>query len=114
MKTILTNKDNDLYLDINNNLALGEGLEAGANISKNAVLVTLGECLFNTTKGIPYFENIFNYFPLVDLFQAAIIRTVESLPFVNRTSNFQYKQENGIFSYSVTENTDLGDIQLNG
>ena len=114
MKTILTNKDNDIYMDASGNLAIGEGLTAGANISKNAVLVTLGECEFNTTKGIPYFETIFADYPLIDLFQAAIIRTVESLPFVNRASNFQYSINNGVFSYSVKENTNLGDIIING
>lgn len=114
MKTILTNNKNDIYLDAGNNLAIGEGLTAGANISKNAVLVTLGELEFNTTGGVPYFETIFNDFPLVDLFQAAVIRTVENLPFVTRTSNFSYSVNNGVFSYSVIEHTDLGDIVLNG
>lgn len=114
MKSILTNKDNDLYLDASKNLAIGEGLEAAANVSKNAVLVNYGECEFNTTVGVPYFDTIFNDFPLIDLFQAAIIKVLEQLSFVQRTFNFEYKQDGNIFSYSVTEKTDLGDIQING
>lgn len=114
MKTILTNKDNDLYLNSSGNLAIGEGLEAAANVSKNAVLVNYGECEFNTTVGVPYFDTIFNDFPLIDLFQAAIIRVLERLNFVQRTLNFNYSQNDGIFSYSVTEKTDLGDVQING
>lgn len=114
MKTILTNKDNDLFLDANGNLAIGEGLEAAANVSKNAVLVNYGECEYNTTIGVPYFDTIFNDFPLIDLFQAAIIRVLENLDFVKRTLNFNYSEKNGVFSYSVTEKTDLGDIQING
>ena len=114
MKSILTNKDNDIYLTSGGNLAIGEGLEAAANVSKNAVLVNYGECEFNTTIGVPYFDTIFNDFPLIDLFQAAIIRVLESLDFVQRTFNFEYKQDGNIFSYSVTEKTDLGEIQING
>lgn len=114
MKSILTNKDNDLYLTANNNLAIGEGLEAAANVSKNAVLVNLGECEYNTTVGVPYFDTIFNDFPLYDLFQAAVLRVLENLSFVDRTFNFNYTDNNGVFSYSVTEKTNLGDIELNG
>lgn len=114
MKTILTNKDNDIYLDASGNLAIGEGLQAAANVSKNAVLVNYGECEFNTEKGVPYFDTIFNDFPLIDLFQAAVIRVLENLPFVQRTFNFEYEQSNNVFSYKVTEKTDLGDIQING
>lgn len=114
MKTILTNKDNDLYINSSGNLAIGEGLEAAANVSKNAVLVNYGECEYNTTVGVPYFDTIFNDFPLIDLFQAAIIRVLENLNFVQRTYNFNYQEKNGVFSYSVTEKTDLGDIQING
>lgn len=114
MKTILTNDNNDIYLDAGDNLAIGEGLKAGANVSKNAILVNYGECEFNTDVGVPYFETIFNDFPLIDLFQAAIIRVLENLPFVQRTSNFEYEINNNTFSYTVTEKTDLGDITING
>ena len=114
MKTILTNQNNDIYLDAGGNLATGEGLDAAANISKNAVLVNYGECEFNTTIGVPYFDTIFNDFPFIDLFQAAVIRVLERLNFVQRTLNFNYSLKNNIFSYSVTEKTDLGDIQING
>lgn len=114
MKTILTNENNDLYLDASGNLAVGEGLKAAANVSKNAVLVNYGECEYNTSIGVPYFDTIFNDYPLIDLFQAAIIRVLENLSFVQRTLNFNYTETNGVFSYSVTEKTDLGDIQING
>lgn len=114
MKTILTNKDNDLYLDAGGNLAIGEGLEAAANVSKNAVLVNYGECEFNTTVGVPYFDTIFNDFPLYDLFQAAVVRVLERLEFTDRTYNFNYTDNNGVFSYSVTIKTNLGEILING
>lgn len=114
MKTILTNKNNDIYINASGNIAFTDGLEAAANVCKNAVLVNYGECQYNTDNGVPYFDTIYNDFPLIDLFQAAIVRVLDNLSFVQRTSNFEYKQEQKTFLYTVKIQTDIGDITLNG
>ena len=114
MITISTNENNDIFTDTTGNISTSLDIKALANVSKNKVLTTLGEPEYNQTDGIPYFETIFTDTPKIDLFQAAVIDALELLDEVQRVSNFEYSQNNGIFSYSLTETTTYGNIQLNG
>lgn len=114
MITIATNSDNDIYVDSTGNLAMKTDIEALANVSKNVVLTNLGEPEYNTEYGVPYFETIFTDTPKIDLLQAAQVAILENLNDVNRVSNYEYEQENGVFSYSLVEHTTFGDIQING
>lgn len=114
MITITTNEINDFYIDSRGNIATSEDIEALANVSKNKVLTNLGEPEYNQQDGIPYFETIFTDTPKIDLFQAAVVKSIESLDDVQRVSNFEYTVNNGVFSYSLIEKTSYGDIQING
>ena len=114
MITITTNKNNDIFVDATGNLATKNDIEALANVSVHTVLTALGEPEFNQTDGIPYFQTIFTDTPQIELFQAAIISALESLESVQRVSDFEYTQNNGVFSYSLKEHTIYGDIVLNG
>lgn len=114
MITISTNENNDIFLDSSGNIATSTDINALANVSKNKVLTTLGEPEYNQLDGIPYFETIFTDTPKIDLFQAAVIDTLESLDEVQRVTNFDYEQNNGVFSYSLIEKTTYGDIELQG
>lgn len=114
MITIATNSDNDIYRDSSGNLAMLTDINALANVSKNVVLMTLGEPEYNQLDGIPYFETIFTDTPKIDLFQASQIAALEALPDVNRVSNYEYNQDNGVYSYSLVEHTTFGDIKING
>lgn len=114
MITISTNENNDIFLDSSGNIAKSTDINALANVSKNKVLTTLGEPEYNQLDGIPYFETIFTDTPKIDLFQAAVIDTLESLDEVQRVTNFDYEQNNGVFSYSLIEKTTYGDIELQG
>lgn len=114
MQTISINQDNDIYLDTSGNLAITLDINALADISKNKVLTNLGEPEYNVLNGIPYFDTIFTDTPKIDLFQAAIIETLEKTDEIERISNFDYKQDDGVFSYSLIEHTTYGEINLNG
>ena len=114
MQTISINSNNDIYLGTNGNLAITQDINALADISKNKVLQNYGEALYNTLQGIPYFETMFTDNPKIDLFQAAVIETLENTDNIQRISNFDYTQENGVYSYSLIEHTTFGDITLNG
>lgn len=114
MITISTNENNDIFIDSTGNIATSEDIQALANVSKNKALTTLGEPEYNQLDGIPYFETIFTDTPKIDLFQAAMINSMESQDEVQRVSNFEYTVNNGVFSYSLTEKTTYGDISING
>lgn len=114
MQTISINQNNDIYLDASGNIALTVDINALADISKNKVLTTLGEAEYNQLAGIPYFETIFCDTPKIDLFQTAIIETLENTENIERVTNFDYTQNEGVFSYSLTEITSYGNIELQG
>lgn len=114
MLSFLTNSNNDIFIDSSGNLAIGQNINALANVSKNKILTTLGEPQYNQLDGIPYFETIFCDTPKIDLFQASQIEALESLEHVNKVAKYDYTQENGVFNYVVTIDSDFGEIQLNG
>jgi len=114
MITIATSENNDIFVNASGNLATSLDINALANISKNKVLTTLGEPEYNQLDGIPYFETIFTDTPKIDLFQAAVVDTLEILENVQRVSNFDYTQNNDVFSYSLLETTTYGNITLEG
>lgn len=114
MITISTNSNNDIFINSSGDISTSVDINALANVSKNKVLTNYGEPEYNQLEGIPYFDTIFTDTPKIDLFQAAIVKSLESLDDVNRVSNFDYSQNNGIFSYSLIEHTTFGEVQLNG
>ena len=114
MITIATNENNDISTNSTGNISTSLDINALANVSKNKVLTTLGEPEYNQLDGIPYFETIFTDTPKIDLFQAAVIDSIENLENVQRVSNFDYTQNNGVFSYSLLETTTYGNITLEG
>lgn len=114
MQTISINPNNDIYVDTSGDIAITQDINALADISKNKVLTTLGEPEYNILKGVPYFDTIFTDNPKIDLFQASIIETLENTDNIERVSDFNYTQNNGVFSYTLTEHTIYGDIILNG
>lgn len=114
MQTIAINQNNDIFIDSSGNIALKNDIEALADMSKNKVLETLGESQYNQLEGIPYFETIFCDTPKIDLFQAAVIQTTKNTEDVINVKDFNYTQNSGVFSYTVTIVSDFGDIQLNG
>ena len=114
MITISTDENNDIFINTSGNIATSEDITALANVSKNKALTNLGEPQFNQLEGIPYFETIFTDTPKIDLFQASMVNAMAQLEYVNRVSDFEYSINNDIFSYSLLEHTDFGDIQING
>lgn len=114
MLTISTNTSNRIYVDSSGNIATSSNIEAISDIAKNKVLTTLGEPQYNITDGIPYFETVFCDYPNPDLFQAAVIQAIEEIENVEKVVDFEYDDNNGVLSYSLTIETSYGDIKLNG
>ena len=114
MITISTNSDNDLYIDASGNLAISEDIYALSNVIKNKALTTYGEPQYNQQSGIPYFETIFTDTPSIDLYQAKLIDDIENTEHTQRVRSFDYTESNGVLNYTVTIQSDFGEIILNG
>ena len=70
----------DLVLDSNGNIALASPPYALEQDVASAVRLFLGELWYDTTKGIPYFEEILGQLPPVSLLNAYIETSALSVP----------------------------------
>lgn len=70
----------DLVLDSNGNIALASPPYALEQDVASAVRLFLGELWYDTTKGIPYFEEILGQLPPVSLLTAYIEAAALSVP----------------------------------
>ena len=114
MKTLAINSDNDIYLDGSGNLAVKSGLKAMADIIVNKIQTNRGELMYNGGKGIDYFNTIFSSPCYPDLFQNQLISEIEETDAVQQVSSYDYKTENGVYSYTVKIMTDYGEAVING
>ena len=80
-KTLLLDRTQwDLVLDSNGNIALASPPYALEQDVASAVRLFLGELWYDTTKGIPYFEEILGQLPPVSLLTAYIESAALSVP----------------------------------
>ncbi len=113
-KSFSVNENNDIYLDKNGNLAISVDLKAVSEIVAQKVKTKLGELIFNTASGIPYFETIWAGTPRALQFQSAIRQASLSLPEVTQVNNFTFTQTGDVFSYSMNIETIYGTAVING
>ncbi len=69
--TLLLDRDQwDLVLDANGNIALVKPEYALAQDVASAIKLFQGELYYNTSKGIPYWENVLGHYPSIALMQS--------------------------------------------
>lgn len=89
----------DLVLDSNGNIALASPPYALEQDVASAVRLFLGELWYDTTKGIPYFEEILGQLPPVSLFTSYIEKAALTVPGVVSArcviSSFQNREISG-------------------
>lgn len=81
MKTALLDISSwDLVLDAAGNIAVASEPYALAQDVASAIKLFLGECWYDTTRGIPYFSQILGQTPSIDVFQDAIVQAALTVP----------------------------------
>lgn len=81
MKTLLLDTQYwDLLLDAKGNIALAEEPYAIAQDVASAVRLFKGELWYDTSKGIPYFEQVLGYLPPVSLLRSMLTDTALAVP----------------------------------
>ena len=114
MQTIAINSDNDIYINSAGNLVVKTDLQAMGDIITNKSQTNINELLYNTEKGIDFFNTIFAspYYP--DLFQAEVTAQIEDTDAVQKITDFTSSESDGVFSYTAKIQTDYGVVALNG
>lgn len=114
MRTIGIDANNDIYIDNANNLAVKTNIEAMGDIFINKSQTNLGELLYNTEKGIDFFNTVFSSPTYTDLFQNEVITQLEDTEETQEVINFIGEIEENTYSYSVDIQTTYGKVSLNG
>lgn len=114
MKTIGIDSNNDIYLDNSNNLGMKSDLGAMGDILVNKSQTVEGELIYDTEKGIDFFNTIFSSPCYPDLFQNQLLTQLEDTYAVQEVSGYTAETSDGVYSYKVNVQTDYGQIALNG
>lgn len=93
----------DLCLDDKGNIALASDPYSIAQDVASACRLFVGECYYDTTRGVPYFQEILGQRPPISVLKAALLAAAMTVPEV----------ENGVvYIASVTGRDVTGQVQV--
>ncbi len=101
----------DLCLDSNGNIAVATGEYAIAQDVSSAIKTVLGEVFYNTTLGVPYFQQILGKRPPLPLIKAQLVAAALTVPGVVSAVCYIAKVEAGACSGQVQFKTSTGQTQ---
>jgi hypothetical protein len=78
----------DLVLDVSGNIAVATAPYALAQDVASACRLFRGECWYDQTKGIPYFEQILGHAPPVILIKAQLNSAAQTVPEIATSQTF--------------------------
>ena len=107
MKTLLLDQTAwDLVIDSNANIALADDPYALAQDCQSAIRTFLGECEYNTTEGVPYFDEILGHTPPLGVLTNALETVCLTVPEVTSAQCFVTSFQNrSIQGYILVNNT---------
>ena len=110
---MVTNEENDIYMDGTNDIAVSYEKEALAECIDSLIRCQLGEVQYNNKIGIPYFETVFSFgLSKAKLWESYVIEAIESFEDVISVRSFEYKVDNGKIKYEALIQTRFGDVSL--
>jgi hypothetical protein len=81
MKTLLLDRTAwDLVLDANGNIALADNPYAIAQNVASAVRTFIGECWYDSSQGLPYWQNILGQYPPISFVKQKIVEAAMTVP----------------------------------
>lgn len=103
---------NDLYLDSSGNIALLSGLPAVVCACKTASQTQLGECVLETSVGLPNFQALWTGAPNVPLWESYLRNTLNNVSGVQQVKNIAIQQNKSVLSYQATIQTQYGNAEI--
>jgi hypothetical protein len=113
-RTLGTDENNDLYLNVEDNVTVLAGLAAVMAACETASKAQLGEMVLMTGLGIPNFQTVWVGSPNYSLFSSYLRRTLLSVPGVIDVTNLELRALNNVLSYTATIKTEFGTAGING
>lgn len=93
---------NDIYLDERGNIAMAYNQEAILQECSQVARVVLGELVFNTDLGIPFFNVVFNGVPNVAQYTSSLRASFLSVNGVNEVVSIVIGQSTNATPYQLT------------
>lgn len=122
MQTLSANVNNnlpnvaydDIYLDSKGNISISYDQQATLEACAQAAQTVLGEIIFDTTQGIPFFQTIWNGVPNVSQYTAALRVAFLNVPNVVEVVSLITTQINNDFQYTAIIRTAFGTGGISG
>lgn len=99
---------NDIYLDANGNISLSFDIQAVLEACAEAARTILGEMIFNTNQGIPYFQIVWIGVPNIQQFIASLRAAFLVVPNVLEVISLIASQQANVLSYTAIIRTTFG------
>lgn len=107
MDTLYLSPDWDLTLDASGNIAKASNPYALAQDAASEIRTFIGECYYDTARGIPYFTRIFGQFPSpIELMKSQFVAAAMNVPDVVAAKVFI----SGVSNRQVTGQIQVTDI----
>lgn len=113
-QTLSVNANNDIYLTKEGNISISTGLQAVLQDCKQVARTLLGECVLDTTRGIPYFQAAWIGVPNIQQFIAALRSAFLSVPDVLEVVSLITSQTDNTLTYTAVIRTIYGSGGLSG
>lgn len=114
MITVDVDKNNDLKLNGDGNLAICSGRDAAVNLCRHYALAARNEMLYKYNRGMPFLSTIFTRNSNVFQFEAAFRSRMKELDFVEGVTSFSATIEGGTLKYIAVIKTIYGEVSLDG
>jgi hypothetical protein len=104
----------DLVLDAHGNLAVASNPYSLAQDVASALRLFVGECYYDTTRGIRYFEDILAYAPPIDLLKSSLTNAALTVPEVVTAQAFVAVDDTRTVTGQVQCTTTTGPVVVTG
>lgn len=114
VQTFGTNSDNDIYLGVDGNLVVLDGLQAVLAACATASKSQLGEMVLAIKKGLPNFQTVWIGSPNYALYQSYLRNTLLAIDGVTDVKSITISIEGDVLKYTATIVTSFGIGVING
>lgn len=113
MTSIATNANNDIYLDATGNLAMVSGINAVQQDCEHAMKTQVGECILQTTYGVPTMETVWLEWKPKQ-FEAAARALLLTVPDVIQVTSFTITRSGNVANYTADIESTYGPLAIQG
>lgn len=112
VKSFAFDSTNDLYLDTSSNLAIAQDIEAVKFACQNAIQTILGEMIYQTNQGVPYFQIVWKGNPNLLQFKAALTATLLTVANVKEVVTIEFSRDGNRLNFVCTILTIFGIVPV--